>query len=544
MKLTNITIGSRLLLAFGLLMLISVITDILAMQTLQGVQFNLEKIVKVNYAKIDFSNHMAKAVHVESRIIRTMVMLDDPAEIERQQSKLSVAQKEYDDNWAELQKLPATESIRAGWANIQSNAEQGRPLVARFVSLAKANQDEEAVGLLSTQLIPTTDRWLTAIEENISLQENSNAAEYVAATESFVFARNKLIVAAAVSALLSVMLAWSIARSITRPMNAAIGAAMGVADGNLTVPLVPEGRDESAQLVSTLINMQARLSVLVNAVRGSSGNLATASEQIAQGNHDLSARTEQQASALEETAASMQELSSTVQKNAADAKEASQLALQASAVAAQGGAVVAQVVGTMKGIQQSSREIADIIGVIDGIAFQTNILALNAAVEAARAGEQGRGFAVVATEVRSLAGRSAQAAKQIKTLIGASVEQVSQGTLLVDRAGSTMKEVVDSIQRVTTLVGNISEASREQSQGVAEVGDAIMQMDQVTQQNAAMVEEMSAAASGLNAQAQELVATVAVFTLAGDVEARSAIARMGGFRRPGIGIRVDIDPQR
>jgi methyl-accepting chemotaxis protein len=296
-------------------------------------------------------------------------------------------------------------------------------------------------------------------------------------------------------------------------MNAAVEAAQGVAEGDLTVPLQAVGRDESAKLVQTLQTMQGRLSDIVSEVRTNAASLAKASEQIAQGNQDLSARTEKQASALEQTAASMEQLSATVQSNAEYAKEANQLAISASAVAALGGEVVAEVVNTMRDINASSHQIADIISVIDGIAFQTNILALNAAVEAARAGDQGRGFAVVATEVRSLAGRSAQAAKEIKTLIGASVERVEHGTELVDKAGTTMTEVVQAIQKVTVLVGDISAASREQSQGVSEVGEAIMQMDQVTQQNAAMVEEMAAAAASLNSQAQQLVSTVSVFTL-------------------------------
>jgi methyl-accepting chemotaxis protein len=241
--------------------------------------------------------------------------------------------------------------------------------------------------------------------------------------------------------------------------------------------------------------------------------VATASAQIASGNSDLSGRTEEQASALEQTAASMEQLGSTVRQNADNARQANQLALNASTVAVQGGDVVAQVVGTMKGINDSSRKIADIIGVIDGIAFQTNILALNAAVEAARAGEQGRGFAVVASEVRSLAQRSAEAAKEIKGLITASVERVAQGTQQADLAGETMTEVVGAIRRVTDIMGEISAASSEQSTGVAQVGEAITQMDQATQQNAALVEESAAAADSLQRQAQELVQAVAVFRL-------------------------------
>ena len=254
-----------------------------------------------------------------------------------------------------------------------------------------------------------------------------------------------------------------------------------------------------------------RMDVAVSAVRAGASNIEVACSEIASGNQDLSARTEQTASNLQRTASSMEQLTSTVRQSADSARQANQLAMNASTVAVQGGEVVGQVVQTMKGINESSRKISDIISVIDGIAFQTNILALNAAVEAARAGEQGRGFAVVASEVRSLAGRSAEAAKEIKTLINASVERVEHGSALVDQAGATMLEVVSSIRRVTDIMGEISAASNEQATGVAQVGDAVMQMDQATQQNAALVEEMAAAASSLKAQAQDLVQTVAVF---------------------------------
>ena len=288
--------------------------------------------------------------------------------------------------------------------------------------------------------------------------------------------------------------------------------ARAAATGDLTIRIDVEPGDKRS-IVSALHDMQVSLAGVVGKVRQGSEGVSAASAEIAQGNQDLSARTESQASALEETAASMEHLSATVKQNADSARLANQLATSASNVAVKGGEVVAQVVGTMKGINEASRKIADIISVIDGIAFQTNILALNAAVEAARAGEQGRGFAVVASEVRSLAGRSAQAAKEIKHLINTSVERVAQGTILVDQAGATMTEVVSSIRRVTDLMGEISLASNEQAAGAAQVGEAITQMDQVTQQNAALVEEMAAAASSLKSQAQELVQVVSLFTL-------------------------------
>ena len=324
-----------------------------------------------------------------------------------------------------------------------------------------------------------------------------------------------LWVALALVATLSMTTAMALVfvRSITQPLAKAEALARAVANGDLSGADQSHGTNEVGMLIEAQQQMRAKLRPVVEQVRRGSESVAIASGEIAQGNSDLSARTESQASALEQTAAAMEQLSSTVRQNADSARQANQLAESASTVATQGGEVVAQVVTTMHDINAASRKIADIIGVIDGIAFQTNILALNAAVEAARAGEQGRGFAVVASEVRSLAGRSAAAAKEIKTLIQASVERVEHGNSLVDRAGTTMTEVVTSIRRVTDIMGEISAASQEQSQGVAQVGDAVTQMDQVTQQNAALVEEMAAAASSLNTQAQDLVSTVAFFKL-------------------------------
>ena len=311
----------------------------------------------------------------------------------------------------------------------------------------------------------------------------------------------------------AVSLAIVFVRSITRPVADAVNVATAVAAGDLSIEVRVQGTNELGQLMQALADMRDHLATVVTQVRQGSEGVATSSSEIASGNHDLSARTESQASALEQTAASMEELSAAVKQNADSALQANQLALNASQVAVRGGAVVSQVVSTMKDINESSRKISDIISVIDGIAFQTNILALNAAVEAARAGEQGRGFAVVASEVRSLAGRSAEAAKEIKSLISTSVERVEHGSALVDNAGATMTEVVDSIRRVTDIMGEISAASGEQSLGVSQVGEAVTQMDQATQQNAALVEQMAAAASSLKSQANELVQTVSVFKL-------------------------------
>jgi methyl-accepting chemotaxis protein len=352
----------------------------------------------------------------------------------------------------------------------------------------------------------------TTAAMNAHSEERAQAA--VAAAEKS--SRNTTWVMALVAlaaAGFAIWLSWMMQRKIVLELARAASIAKEVAAGNLVVDASSNRQDEVGDLMRSLAEMEKSLVSVVTSVRQGSEGVSTASSEIAQGNQDLSSRTESQASSLEETAASMEELSAAVKQNADSARTANQLAMNASTVAIQGGQVVGQVVETMKGISESSRKISDIISVIDGIAFQTNILALNAAVEAARAGEQGRGFAVVASEVRSLAGRSAEAAKEIKNLINASVERVEQGTVLVDQAGTTMTEVVSSIKRVTDLMGEISAASNEQALGVAQVGEAVQNMDQVTQQNAALVEQMAAAASSLSAQANDLVQVVAVFKI-------------------------------
>ncbi len=358
----------------------------------------------------------------------------------------------------------------------------------------------------------------------VKLQLDVAKSEYDMAVERYGTVRMVSLVSIVLGMLFAISVGYFLITGISRSLKQANDLSQAIEAGDLSVQVAITGKDEVAALLVTLVAMRDSLTKVVSSVRQGADGVATASSEIAQGNHDLSARTESQASALEETAASMEELDSTVKQNADSARQANQLAMNASTVAVQGGEVVGQVVETMKGINESSRKISDIISVIDGIAFQTNILALNAAVEAARAGEQGRGFAVVASEVRSLAGRSAEAAKEIKGLINASVERVEQGTALVDRAGETMTEVVNSIRRVTDIMGEISAASSEQSAGVSQVGEAVMQMDQVTQQNAALVEQMAAAASSLKTQAQELVQVVAVFKLSQDHHAAPPIA--------------------
>jgi len=448
--------------------------------------------------------------------MRTMLLNTDPAGIKKEIARIEETRRMIGDQLDKLATEVHSDAGKAGLAKITETRSKYVPLQSKFMELMVANKADEAKVLLLGDIQLANLAYSAALDSMIKHQDT--AMEESAAEAEAAVASMKLMMGVAVvfSLLSAVLLALWIIRAITRPINQAVDVARAVASGDLSMQFRADGNNETAQLLMALKDMQISLVKVVTNVRQGSEGVATASAEIAQGNNDLSARTESQASALEETAASMEELSATVKQNADSARQANQLAMNASTVAIQGGTVVAQVVDTMKGINDASRKISDIISVIDGIAFQTNILALNAAVEAARAGEQGRGFAVVASEVRSLAGRSAEAAKEIKSLINASVERVEQGTALVDQAGSTMTEVVGAIKRVTDLMGEISAASSEQSAGVSQVGEAVTQMDQVTQQNAALVEEMAAAASSLKSQAQELVQVVAVFNLGTD----------------------------
>ncbi len=413
-----------------------------------------------------------------------------------------------------LATLPDGQSLAEPVAQVQKHWEAYRKASARVVQLGREGQHQDAADISDGLASMAYDEVLVALDGLTKRVFESGQAAGQAAGQTYQQTSVMLLAVGALVLALGAFMAWSLPRGVFRQLGGdpadAVSALKAVAAGALDHPVrVPRGLEHS--LMGQIQAMQTSLSQVVAEVRGNAESVATASAQIASGNADLSRRTEQQASALQQTAATMEELGSTVTHNADNARQADQCAREASAVASQAGAVVGEVVQTMRGISEASQRIADIIGVIDGIAFQTNILALNAAVEAARAGEQGRGFAVVAAEVRTLAQRSAQAAREIKSLIATSVERVDQGATLVDRAGQTMEEVVTSIQRVTGIVAEISHASGEQSSGVRTVGDTVSQMDRTTQQNAALVEESAAAAESLRTQAQALVQAVSVF---------------------------------
>jgi len=389
----------------------------------------------------------------------------------------------------------------------------------------KAGDGDRAEQLYKDEFAPSAQAYQDKVKELLSLQRQSIDATAVAIDKANDRNTNLLLALGGILLAFGAWAAWVISRSITVPLNSALGIADTVAKGDLTTRFDEvTTRDEIGDLMKALRTMNDALRRVVSEVQTGTGAIANASQEIAAGNLDLSARTEQQASSLEETASSMEELTSTVRQNADNANQANQMAQAASDVAARGGHIVGQVVDTMGSIDASSRKIVDIIGTIDGIAFQTNILALNAAVEAARAGEQGRGFAVVASEVRNLAQRSAAAAREIKELIGNSVEQVNNGTALVQRAGTTMSEVVESVRRVTDIMAEITAASREQSLGIDQVNEAIGQMDTVTQQNAALVEEAAAAAASMQDQAARLADVAASFRLGESASGTAPIA--------------------
>ena len=510
---SNVSIARRLGLGFALILLLSVVSIAVGIAKLgssaQSTQYMLrnpvqtERLVSDWYRDIHTSVRRTTAIAKSSDASLASYFAEDTATSGARSTKAQAA----------VEPLMETDEEKRLFATV---GEARKNYIAQrdaISALKKEGKADEANQVLDQKFVPAGKAYLDALDGLMNAQRRKidQSAQDIADNNNQ--GRNLLIAVGVIGLLCSVGSAWWLAGSITGPLAGANTAARQVATGDLSTRIAPGGRDEVGQLLMSLGEMQDSLVRVVSSVRQGADSVSTASAEIAQGNHDLSARTESQASALEQTAASMEELNSTVRQNADSARQANQLATQASAVAIRGGEVVGQVVQTMKGINDSSQKIADIISVIDGIAFQTNILALNAAVEAARAGEQGRGFAVVASEVRSLAGRSAEAAKEIKTLIGASVDRVEKGTALVDQAGSTMTEVVTAIRRVADIVGEISAASSEQSAGVSQVGEAITQMDQVTQQNAALVEQMAAAASSLQTQAADLVQVVSVFRL-------------------------------
>jgi len=513
MKLTDMKIGARLGAGFGvvlLLMVVLVLTGLLRLDKIGGLS---ESIIKSDWAKADAIATIRSTTRSNAALVLELFIQEDPAraktihdEIDANKRTISVA----------LEVLDRLVALPEGKQLLATLKDQRKAYVASFSQADKLLSDgqrAEAAAFVRDSTLPALARLQDTVNQLNELQRQVVLRSGELIQHNISMANVLMASFGTAALLLGIAFAWFVTRSITTPLGDALRVAQAVASGNLGTRIVAEGKDETGQLMQALKEMNHSLSLLVGQVRNGTGTIAVASSEIASGNADLSARTEAQASALEETASSMIELTGTVRSNSDNARQADQLARTASTVAQRGGSAMAEVIDTMNAINASSRKIVDIIGVIDGIAFQTNILALNAAVEAARAGEQGRGFAVVATEVRSLAQRSAAAAKEIKELIADSVSRVDQGAHLVNQAGTTMQEVVSSVGQVSAIVGEISVANHEQSEGIEQINAAIMQMDQTTQQNAALVEQAAAAAAAMHAQANELEALVSQFVL-------------------------------
>jgi methyl-accepting chemotaxis protein len=516
MSINNLTVRARLALGFGVITLVMLALGIMGLVRMSQIEGRLNDVVDVNVYKMQLLENMSSSVHIVQRVVRTLIILHEPALLEREAKKIVAARKVYDDAFAKLEKTSASDegaSLRQKTHEAQDGA---RAINDELMNFALSNRDAEASDLLVSKGLTANQKWLDVIQENVDLQSKATAADAAEARAAYESARRAMLLLSVLGVAAALVAGYGITRSLTRQLGGepsyAAEVAERIAEGDLTVAVQLRAGDTSS-LLCAISRMRDSLANITAQVRDGADAMASAASQIASGNADLSSRTEEQASSLGETATSMDQLNATVKANSDSAQQANRLAGEASKVALQGGEAVACVVQTMASIQTASRKIMEIISVIDGIAFQTNILALNAAVEAARAGEQGRGFAVVASEVRTLAQRSASAAKEIKSLIDSTVTQVETGSGEVKRAGETMDRVVESVRRVTSTIGEISAASTEQTLGIGQVSQAVAQMDEVTQQNAALVEEAAAASEALLEQARQLTDLVNVFKL-------------------------------
>jgi methyl-accepting chemotaxis protein len=524
MSLSNFKVSTRLAVGFGVVILLLVGVMALGINRLSVVNEATEVISKQRYPVIRMAFLVNSDISSIAISMRNTVLTENEDVVKREIASIKAASERIGANLDAIGKGLQTENGRALFKTIVDARAPYQAHQKEFMAMVTDGRSAMATNLLMMTMQKEQAAYMTAVQSLVTLGDKLVEQASDDSVAVYHSGRMMMLALAAAAIVFAAVFAWLLGRSITRPLQQAVDIARTIAGGDLSRKVAVHGRDETGQLMLALQEMTASLVGIVNDVRHGTDSIAVSSREIAAGNLDLSSRTEQQASSLEETASAMEELTATVKQNADNARQANQLALTASGVAGEGGQVVDKVVDTMSAIDASSRKIVDIISVIDGIAFQTNILALNAAVEAARAGEQGRGFAVVAAEVRSLAQRSAAAAREIKSLIGDSVDKVETGGKLVRQAGATIREVVASVQRVTDIMAEITAASNEQSAGIEQVNHAISQMDQVTQQNAALVEEAAAAAGSMQEQAANLAGVVGAFRL--DAADRQVAAAM------------------
>jgi methyl-accepting chemotaxis protein len=510
---SNISIGKRLSAGFLLVLLCAAVLFALGLWRMGQLQQGVETIVKGDAASLAGATDMRQAAWSMALSLRKAVTPSYPAESTNEMKKLASTMEAYEAAERTLAQLPANEQGRQALAAAMENKQAIFRTIEQIKALIKEDRQYDGANVVKKDFLPLHEKWLASLGALVEVQKQNMKAAYQESDEKYRYTRMDMIAVGIVTLALGMLIAWSITRTITMPLREAGEIAACIARGDLTTNIESKTRDEAGQLVVQLKTMQENLLRTVHGIKQGSETISVASREIASGNTDLSARTERQAASLQESASMMEELTSTVTLNAENADEANRLALSASGQALKGGEAVNKVVEMMGAIQDSSRRIVDIIGVIDGIAFQTNILALNAAVEAARAGEQGRGFAVVAAEVRNLAQRAAGAAKEIKMLIADSAGKVDNGSELVGEAGKTMSDVVQSVKHVHAIISDIARASREQSTGIQEVNRAIAEMDTMTQQNASLVEQAAAAAKSMQDLAIELSRDVAVFRI-------------------------------
>lgn len=511
----DLKISTKLSIAFSVLLISLIGIIVFCSSKFNVLQSNLDQIVNENNQRIELANKMQTAVQNVSRIIRNITLLQEPIARDREYAQLERERANYDEASNLLEPHIVTAEGRELFSKIGEWREKSRGMNDIVKKLAYEGRQEESVNVLLKQANEPVTQWRNTITEFEQLQKSRSKLRYEEATRQVDIAKRDIDFAGFFVAIAGIALAISIIRSIKRPLNDAIEMVKKVADGDLTEDIPNQRQDEMGNLLVELAKMQSKLTAMILEMQTAADSVAQNSGEIELQNNSLAERTEGQASALEQTSAAMEQLNAAVRTNADGAAEANNIARRASDVAFKGGQVVSQVVDTMKEINDSSKKIADIVSLIDSIAFQTNILALNAAVEAARAGEQGRGFAVVATEVRNLAKRSAEAAREINSLISASVERVEYGADLVDEAGKTMNEVVSNIENVTHYVARIAQASEEQSIGVSQVKEAIESLDQVTQKNAILVERTSTLSRSLNDRAIGLVRSASAFRFKG-----------------------------